>query len=371
MQFLKLFSNQTRIFTLLGYVVVSLLSLMEFGTVVSAESISTVQWRGKTVLKFEGDIVSGSAERFKLAAELAKPSEYGYPILLLDSPGGSVDEAIKISEFMDSAPFHTVIESGAECASACASILFIGGRYRTVEPFGRFGQHSCSVNGIANEDCNNELAEFAVTHGVPYGAVAAYVTYVAPQEIVWMDREDVDGWGISRYPGVEKSGFEPSDPKAILMITGHLPTAQTAWRLDFWFNGWRAFVRPISDDKRQFQVSQFCQEESPGKLFIAIELVGDFDFENPPIRSITLDTDVFWITQSKPVLIKMDSKASVVLMVLPKENTLDWLKRVNRFSIVAEFSDGAKRLLAAGYLTESRENLIFAANHCNARKVPN
>src|SRR5688572_6067959 len=115
---------------------------------VKAEILSTDTWRGKEVLRLTGPIEEGTAERFAGVLPRIAPLPHGMPILLLDSPGGSVAEAMAMSRLLDLHPFHTVVPDGARCASACASILFVAGTYRTVEPFGALGQHSCSVNGI-------------------------------------------------------------------------------------------------------------------------------------------------------------------------------------------------------------------------------
>jgi len=59
--------------------------------------VTVEQWRGHAVLKLTGVIDEGTAEKFAQAADKVKPLPYGLPVLLLDSPGGSVGEALKIS----------------------------------------------------------------------------------------------------------------------------------------------------------------------------------------------------------------------------------------------------------------------------------
>jgi hypothetical protein len=55
--------------------------------------VTVEQWRGHAVLKLSGIIDEGTADKFAQAADKVKPLPYGLPVLLLDSPGGSVGEA--------------------------------------------------------------------------------------------------------------------------------------------------------------------------------------------------------------------------------------------------------------------------------------
>ncbi len=158
-------------------------------------SISAERWRGHDVLRLTGTIERGLADKLLQKKDLAEVWSHGARVLLLDSPGGDVDESLRISAVMDDAPFHTVVPNGARCASACGSIVFIAGRFRTVEAYGALGQHSCSTDGVPDDDCNEELAMHAVKHGVSHGSIAAFVTGAAPEKMIWFSREDVDGWG--------------------------------------------------------------------------------------------------------------------------------------------------------------------------------
>jgi hypothetical protein len=106
-----------------------------------------------------------------------KPWPHGLPVILLDSPGGSVAEGLNMSDVLMSKKAHTVVPQGARCASACASILFIAGENRTVEVGGLLGQHSCSRDGVRAERCNEMVSRNAVSKGVSYGSISAFITY--------------------------------------------------------------------------------------------------------------------------------------------------------------------------------------------------
>lgn len=136
-----------------------------------------------------------------------------------------------MSEIMAKYKIHTVIPDGARCASSCASIAFIAGKYRTMEAYGLLGQHSCSLDGLPDKKCNDILSENAVQHGVDHGAVAAFATYISPQDILWLSREDVDAWEISRYAGSDESNYVRLSPHLYEFMKHQKKPAQAAWRI--------------------------------------------------------------------------------------------------------------------------------------------
>lgn len=275
-----------------------------------------------------------------------------------------MDEALRMSEILDKFPTHTVVPNGASCASACGSIIFVAGQYRTVEAFGRIGQHSCARGGLADQDCNEEIAEHAMAHGVSHGAIAAFVTYTPPTEIIWFSREDIDGWGLSRYPGEVESGFRKSEPRVIKMLTGAMPPAQSAWRLDFHGDGYRAFVRSVSDAEREMQLNLFCYETLPGRLFLSMEINGEAAVLESAITKVSVITEGASWDSDQPMILQDDPTVATVVMEIPPE----LIRRFLTSSDVLVFEIGLQQpyvpIQASTYLAASRENLLFAANNC-------
>jgi hypothetical protein len=329
-----------------------------------AETLTVDTWRGREVLRLTGLIEEGTAERFAGVVGKIDPFPHGVPVLLLDSPGGSVGEALAVSGVLDLHPFHTVVPNGAKCASACASILFVAGTYRTVEPFGLLGQHSCSRNGTSDELCNEILAQHAVRHGVSHGSIAAFVTHVPPEKILWFSREDADGWGLTRYPGEEQSGFEKSEPRVIKMLTGQMPPAQAAWRIDFREDGFRAFLRPASDAERELQLNLFCNEDIKGHLFMSMEIHGPVAVVADAIQVVEVKGDIFKWNDSKPVVWQADDVVSEVITEVPREHLIPILTKVDELSFNVHMREPYKPIVARTYLSRSRQVLRFAANNC-------
>lgn len=89
------------------------------------------------VLSLTGTIDIGSAARF--ASEIEARGEY-VKTIALDSPGGSVDDALAIAELIQQRGFATSVASGALCASSCP-IVFAAGKQRLATPQSAIGVH--------------------------------------------------------------------------------------------------------------------------------------------------------------------------------------------------------------------------------------
>lgn len=93
--------------------------------------------KGGGVLELTGTFDVGSAQR--LAAELDKYGEY-VETVSLDSPGGSVTDALAIGEAIRKAGFSTSVAGGSLCASSCPLVL-AGGVQRLASQDAAIGVH--------------------------------------------------------------------------------------------------------------------------------------------------------------------------------------------------------------------------------------
>lgn len=96
------------------------------------------------VLAIEGAIDPGAAERF--AAEIEARGEYVQTVRL-NSPGGSVEDALSISQLIRDRGYATRVEDGNLCASSCPLIL-AGGTERQTGPEAVIGVHQ--VYGVGS-----------------------------------------------------------------------------------------------------------------------------------------------------------------------------------------------------------------------------
>lgn len=97
----------------------------------------TVALTAGGVLELTGTIDVGSAARF--AVEVAARGEY-VKTVALNSPGGSVDDALAIGALIRERGFATSVASGALCASSCP-LVFAGGAERLAAEGAAIGVH--------------------------------------------------------------------------------------------------------------------------------------------------------------------------------------------------------------------------------------
>ncbi len=329
-----------------------------------ALQLRQITWHGHLVLLATGEIAQGDSQG--LVEELQKlPSlPHGLRVVLLDSPGGSVAEAFRISEIFSHIPVHTVVPNGAKCVSACASIIFIAGKNRTIEEGGLIGQHSCARGGVSDQECNDSIAQYAVSKGVSHGSVAAFIRYAGPNEVVWFDRSQADCYGLTYYPYTEQSGFDKSEPCPIKAITGRAPRAQAAWRIDFEKDGYRAFIRPVSDEVRELELNIFCNNDEKGVLFISMDIEGASWTIRDAVTGASLRAPPIIYENAPLDVVQVDLGFSRVVAKLKPPDVSTFLRRANELELILKVKAPYKQISANTILANSRTALLFAANNC-------
>lgn len=350
---------------MLRFLVALIMAFILYVPFATAMDVSATVWRGHEAILATGPIVDGDAAKLYEALSASPSLATGHKLLLLDSPGGSVSEALTVSALFDVLSVHSIVPNGASCASACASIVFVGSTLRTIEEGGMLGQHSCSRNGVANQACNNMLAKHALENGVAQGTVGAFVNFAPPEEMVWFDRAASDCFGITRYSHTFESDFEWSDPCVVMAIAGHFPQAQSKWRVDFHDGGYKAFVRPLIDHNRLLQLNLFCDENRPAQLFLGVELPGPPGPLEYMIEMFSLNADPVRLSTATFDTQELDGGYSQAYITIPTELVVDFLKRSNRLRVDLKMAPGLEPVSVTTYLSESRKALLFAANHCS------
>lgn len=169
----------------------------------SAEAMTfdVVIMSGEPAIHGRGEIAPGDAARLKSVLTPRAKHSFGYYTLVLESPGGSVQSAFEISKVIDAHYVNTYIAPGGRCISACAAIVFMAGREHIAVPGSHLGFHGCFNSQTKNIStlCNEQIARYATSHGTSYGAVMAFIEKVPFDEVVWIDGQEADCWGINRY----------------------------------------------------------------------------------------------------------------------------------------------------------------------------
>ncbi|WP_127754191.1 ATP-dependent Clp protease proteolytic subunit [Devosia sp. 1566] len=101
------------------------------------EGALVIALRPEGELSLTGTLDVGSAERF--AAEIAERGEYVQTVVL-DSPGGSVVDALAIGSLIHQRGLATKVAAGSLCASSCP-IIFASGAERIASPEAAIGVH--------------------------------------------------------------------------------------------------------------------------------------------------------------------------------------------------------------------------------------
>jgi len=164
----------------------------------------------------EGSIEQGDAERLEKIIPLAGRDQFGNIPIYLNSLGGEVDAAFDIVRVMDREEFSALVPSGASCASACASIVYISARFHQVLGTGALGIHSCyrrdKNSGTPEPDsfCNEVIVENAVQHGTSWGALHGWQTDIGPESVVWIGQEVACKYGLCGPPGFSGTLAIPS-----------------------------------------------------------------------------------------------------------------------------------------------------------------
>ena len=111
------------------------------------------------VLLAEGSIEPGAADRF--AKEIEARGEY-VKTVSLNSPGGSVDDAIAMSKLIRERRLGTRVASEALCASSCP-IVFAGGVSRMAEKDAVIGVHQVFNGGTERPSPEQAMASAQAT----------------------------------------------------------------------------------------------------------------------------------------------------------------------------------------------------------------
>ena len=185
-----------------------LLTLMALVALVSPASAMSfhLATKGKArVVIATGEIDTGDARRLIAALARATTDSHGTKELLLNSPGGLVGEAFGMAQVIEQMNVTTIVPSGAICASACASVVFVAGTYRTVDKGGALIIHSCydARTGQPMRDCDAVIAAHAQSRGINGGAMMAFQEIAGAKSAFLFDKAGAACYGLTRAPGTK------------------------------------------------------------------------------------------------------------------------------------------------------------------------
>jgi hypothetical protein len=169
-----------------------------------------------------GEIIPGDARRLLAALAMADEDASGSRRLYLDSPGGSVSEALGMAQVLDRMKVTTVVRTGAACASACAEVVFISGSRNVLEYGALLGFHTCYTRASRGPlpECNTAIADNAAAHGVDWGTAIVFLRAAGPSEMVWVGKALAECWGLAD-PRLQArlASVHPYIPPCVAMLT--------------------------------------------------------------------------------------------------------------------------------------------------------
>lgn len=135
-------------------------------------------------LKLTGSIDVGSAERF--AAEIEARGEYVQTVVL-DSPGGSVMDALAIGSLIHDNALATKVAGGSFCASSCP-IIFASGAQRLASPEAAIGVHQIYAAALSGDPQNAlRVAGTAMSEAQSTTAqIIAHLTKTGVDPAIWL-----------------------------------------------------------------------------------------------------------------------------------------------------------------------------------------
>jgi len=133
------------------------------------------------LLHVTGEFTPGIAE----AIEQSLAATPSVRIVVFDSPGGDVEEAMRIGRDIREKGLTTGVSK--ECSSAC-TYSFVAGRQRILLPGGRLGFHACQKVVWFSPCENQKYSSYLVTNGIDESFIRRALSVEPPD--IWYPRPE-------------------------------------------------------------------------------------------------------------------------------------------------------------------------------------
>jgi hypothetical protein len=113
----------------------------------------------------------------------------------LNSPGGSLAEALAIGRVIRLRQYGTAVDSGNICHSACP-LIWLAGSPRQLAATASLGFHSAwTVGGERSTEGNRRIDEYLAELRIP-SRLRVWMTTADPRTMGMMTRSDAERWGL-------------------------------------------------------------------------------------------------------------------------------------------------------------------------------
>ncbi|MCA6121753.1 hypothetical protein J6500_07555 [Bradyrhizobium sp. WSM 1704] len=178
--------------------VLRVLAASVVSTAATAAELSSVTMKDDvTIIALGGDVAEGDTEAAEALIKAANDADRLITAVRLDSPGGSLAEAVKLAGLIRRAKLPTIVAAGSHCASACF-IVFAAGNEKFASYEAAIGVHGVSDKfgheTAQTREATIAMARVASAFGVPPRIIAQMVTTHA-HEIAWLTPDDLRAMG--------------------------------------------------------------------------------------------------------------------------------------------------------------------------------
>ncbi|KWV57805.1 hypothetical protein AS156_36970 [Bradyrhizobium macuxiense] len=186
----------------------------------AAELSSVTSKDDATIIELSGDVAEGDTEAMEALLRTANENGRLVSAVRLDSPGGSLVEAVKFADLIRRAKLPTVVAGGAHCASACF-IIFAAGIEKFAGYEAAIGVHGVS-DKLGHETAQTEAATISMArivsaYGVPPRIIGQIVVTPA-QSIAWLTPDDLRSMGAIMIGRPRPSPSPPSVDRQIASL---------------------------------------------------------------------------------------------------------------------------------------------------------
>lgn len=176
----------------------ALLGAALVGSAAVAAELSIVTLKDDIIiLALGGDVAAGDTEAAEALIKTVNDGDRLISAVRLDSPGGSLAEAVKLAGLIRRAKLPTIVAAGSHCASACF-IVFAAGNEKFASYEAAIGVHGVSDKfgreTAQTEEATIAMARFASGFGVPPRIIGRMLTTHAHQ-IAWLTPDDLRAMG--------------------------------------------------------------------------------------------------------------------------------------------------------------------------------
>lgn len=150
-------------------------------------------------LMLTGSIIQGTAEAF--ADEVKKRGEY-VKVVVIDSPGGSLEDAMSVAKLIREQGYATEIPDGSLCASSCP-LMFAGGVVRSAGAKAAIGLHQFYA---AAGSSNNAAAALSSAQATT-ARISRFLTEMGVDAALWLHALDTPPQALYYLTSQEQAEF--------------------------------------------------------------------------------------------------------------------------------------------------------------------